>query len=365
MKELYLANCDILREHPAAGCPEWGSIYEMINLNVSLVDRSERVIMPYRFKLYEPNVMPTDLSKYDLTYEQCCEKRATELYEKSKQMDLPLYVFYSGGIDSTLVLVSFLKVIPESDRDRLVVVMSMDSIRENPNFYQNHIRGKLTVKPSDRMTLYFDKKYLIIGGEHNDQLFGTDVIGDFKNRFSFEIIHSPYTREIVVDYFMQRGLTEPFANVWYEILHEHGKQAPCEIKTVFDFFWWYNFNFKWQSVFFRMILRVDKTIRKNIDKDFVNTYFHHFFTEDYFQIWSMSNKQLKIKHNWESYKFHAKEVIYDYTKDQEYRDFKMKAGSLYKLFLQRDTPVALSSEYEYIYDLDPNEFYVPNNSFMR
>lgn len=366
MNELYLANCRVfLEKFEYPGSAEWSEIYKLINTNTVLVDRSQNLTLPYNFKLAEFNRLPTELDNFNMTYEQCCDQRACELYEKSKRMNLPLYVFYSGGIDSTLVIVSFLRNIPKEDLERLVVVMSLDSIRENPNFYYNHIRGKLNTISSEKMSMLFDKRALLVGGEHNDQLFGTDIISEFSNKFDFSRIHEPYSREVVTDFYKQLDMTEHGANLWYDIVDEHAKKAPIEIKSIFEYFWWLNFNFKWQSVFFRMLLRIDVQARENIDQEFVETYFHHFYSESYFQKWSMINKSMKIKDNWATYKWLPKELIYDYTKDEIYRRDKQKAPSLYKLFLQKETPTALTSDYKYIYDLEPSEFYVPDNSFVR
>lgn len=373
MMELYLANCrhfldedDLsVTQQRFPGSNEWAEIYNLITTNTILVDRSQDIVLPYRFKLAEFNRLPTDLTNFDMSYADCCDKRACELIAKSKRLNLPIYVFYSGGIDSTLMLVALLKNLDPKDYDRIVVVMSLDSIRENPNFYYNHIRGKLQITSSDRMSMLFDKSCIILAGEHNDQLFGTDVISEFSRQFNFQLIHEIYTREIVTDFFIKVGMTESGANIWFDLLDNHAKNAPCEIKTIFDFFWWLNFNFKWQSVFFRMLLRVDFDARKHVDQEFVETYFHHFYSEDYFQKWSMINMNLKIKDNWSTYKWLAKDYIFDYTRDEIYRTEKQKAPSLFKLFLQKDTPIALTTDYKYLYEVDPTEIYVPNNSFVR
>jgi len=364
MTELYLANAQKLKNESNAGAAEWLDIHNFINVNVCLVDRSQNLKLPYKFKLYDKFKMPTDLSS-PLTYEQCCERRALELYEKSKLFNLPLYVFYSGGIDSTLVLISLLKVIPEHDWMRIVVVMSLDSIREFPEFYYKHIRGKLEIVSSENMSAFFNKQCLIVGGEHNDQLFGTDVISNLQSKIPFETVFKKYDKDTIMKYFIEHKMTEKSSEIWYDIVHDNASKAPCEIQTVHDFFWWLNFNFKWQAVFFRMLLRVDKQYRHLINQEFVDTYFHHFYSEDYFQVWAMTNKHLKIRDSWDSYKFHAKDIIYEYTSHKEYRDHKQKANSLHKLFIAKDTPVALTSNYEYLYKVDTNELYVPDNDFIK
>ena len=365
MTELYLANAQKLKNKNNAGANEWLDIHKLVNVNVCLIDRSQDLKLPYKFKLYDKFKMPELPVSFNMTYEECCIKRANELYEKSKRLDLPLYVFYSGGIDSTLVMISLMRVVPKSDWERIVVVLSLDSIREYPLFYQKHIRGNFKIVSSENMSIYFNKKCLIVGGEHNDQLFGTDVISDMQSKIPFDTVFKEYSKDIIMKYFQEHNMSEESSSLWYDVVDNNASNAPCEIKTVHEFFWWLNFNYKWQAVFFRMLLRVDKQYRSFIDDEFVDTYFHHFYSEDYFQMWAMSNKHLKIKDTWSSYKFHAKELIYKFTGDVEYRDNKQKANSLHKLFIAKDTPIALSSKYEYMYELDQNDLYVPDNDFIR
>lgn len=364
MTSLYLANCETLSEFSAPGTKEWASIYKVIHLNVSLVDRLEKVRLPYNFKLYDPFKLPTDLSS-TLSYEDCCNKRAEELYALSNKLNVPIVVLYSGGIDSTLVLVSFLKIIPPQElRDKLIVAMSLDSIRENPNFYNTTIRKKCSVISSDNFGSLFNGKNLIVGGEHNDQLLGTDVAGRYFRLFSFDELHEKYNEQNVSKFLLHAGMSEDNAKLWYYILDKHIKSAPIKIETVFQFFWWLNFIFKWQSVFFRILLRVSPGSRDSINQEFISNYFHHFFSADYFQVWSMKNPHLKIKNSWDSYKFIAKEVIYKYTQDINYLHNKVKIGSLYKLFLQKDTPIGLTSDYKYLYDITPGDFYMAKNDFV-
>lgn len=366
MKELYLANSATLSEYDQPGCHEWGDIYKLISLNVALVDRQEKIRLPFRFRLYDAFRMPTDLTGFDLTYEQCCERRATEIIDLSRRLDKPIHVLYSGGIDSTLVLVSFMKALsPQEFHDRVVVALSWDSVVENPRFYHDHIRSRCRTVSSDRIGSMMDGRCILVGGEHNDQLLGADTAGAYYRMFGFDDVKSVYDRAKITRFLMAKGMSQASADHWFDILDAHARSAPCEVRTVFEFLWWLNFCFKWQSVFFRILLRVDKNLRGNIDQTFIDDHFHHFFSTDYFQKWSMLNPDLKIRDSWDSYKFHAKDVIYGFNGDAEYRDNKVKRGSLARLFQQKDTPMALTTDYQYLYALDPEEFYDPDNHFRR
>ena len=380
--QLYMANVKgtgmarPLGEDDSPDVRLWADIMTSDSLTgVSIVDRCGLIEMPYNFKIYEPFRMPMDLSGTSYTYEQCCQRRAQELLDLSDRLNKPLYICYSGGIDSTMMLVSFLK---QRDitrlREQLYVVMTPDSINEYPLFYKKYIQENLRYVTGEKLSTYFDGKKIIVGGEHNDQLFGTDLVDKLVRVIDINRVFEPYSRDFLVKYLTSCGATatssltvpEASANWWYDMLAWHASKAPCEIRTNFDLLWWFNFCFRWQTVYFRMLLRIDTELMDRVDDEFVRDHFHHFYSTEDFQRWSMLNPQLKIRNNnWSDYKFHAKDLIFNYTGDPVYRDNKIKRRSLFRLFIGKDTPDGLSSSYEYLYNIDREKFYNPNNSFKN
>lgn len=368
MKSLLISKCSSLFDESKSDTVLWSEIYKLINLNVSLVDRLDYVKTPYNFKLYEPFKMPTDLSNFNLTYEQCCEKRAWEMVEISRKINKPITVFWSGGIDSTLVLVSFLKILSDKElKDRIIVSMSPHSIYENPEFYSNFVRKKFNINSSINFNKMLDKSSIILGGEHNDQLFGSDLVAQFLSFNNFDTLTKPYSRELITNFLVNKGMSFESSNVWFDIIDNHIKTvAPCDVKTNFDFFWWLNFCFKWQCVYFRILARISPVHRHLVNQEFVDNYFFHFFSTDYFQKWSMTTDPAnKINNEWKTYKQEAKNVIYRFDGNLYYLQNKTKKGSLSYLFRQIDVPDAVTDSYEYIDKINPAEFYNPNNSFRR
>lgn len=363
MRKLFIANCSALAAYPRPDVRRWGGIYNLLAPNASLVDRSGRLKVPFNFELHEKFKLPTDLHGHTLTYEDCCNLRVQEILAIQERAQVPIALFYSGGVDSTLVLISFAKVLGKELFSRVKVFLSSDSIKENPNFYYSFVRKHCTIDSSEKFSYLFDGSHIIVGGEHNDQLFGSDLIGEICRRQSFNEIKRPYTPKFITDFFISRGMDAETANVWFDHISAHAKGAPCAIETVFDFFWWFNFVFKWQAVYFRMLLRINKEQHHFINQQFIDTYYHHFFSTSDFQKWSMLNQSLKIGDSWRSYKQHAKELIFEFNHDQDYLENKAKAGSLSRLFLQKNTAIAMTSDYEFLYDLDPEDFYNPDNSF--
>lgn len=365
-KQLYLASVKDLTNYDQPGVGLWASFYDrVVSHNVPLIDRSEMITMPYNFKLWEPFRMPRDLTNFNLSYEDCCEARAAELLELSERINKPIMFFYSGGIDSTLVAISFIRAANGRNiRDRVTVAMTPDSIIENPRFYYDHIRTRFSLVSSEQFNHLFTKDWIIVGGEHNDQLFGSDIVGKIDTVMGFDRLHLPMEDGLLRDWFTRNHMSDLQANYWFDMLVWHAGQAPCEVRTSFDLLWWLNFNFKWQSVFFRMLLRVTPSNQSRVNDQWINTQFHHFFSSENFQKWSMLNHSLKIRDSWRSYKYHAKDVIYKFTNDMIYRNEKLKKGSLFKLFLSRRTPVALTTDWQYLYQLAPSELYQAQNNFQ-
>ena len=104
--------------------------------------------------------------------------------------------------------------------------------------------------------------------------------------------------------------------------------------------------------------------RALLNDNFLKNYYHHFFSSEEFQKWSMLNHHLKIGKDWTSYKQESKNFIYEFNKDENYRDYKIKSGSLYTLFLQKRTALGITDNFEFIEEFNIDEFYQPDNSFF-
>jgi hypothetical protein len=309
--------------------------------------------------------MPRDFSGFNKTYKDVCLERAKELLNHSKAINKPITLLYSGGIDSTTVAVSFL-IAAEGDYSNIQIALNTDSIRENPKFYYQHIRNKLKMISSERVMDILDGNSIMVGGEFNDQLFGSDIYGGLKTFASMDILDEEYSEKNIIPFLVHNGLSELGAKAWYDLLDSQIRATRiCEIKTVKDFFWWYNFSFKWQSVYYRIPARTNQP--ELINDEFLKNYYQQFFMADNFQKWSVLNPDKKINKSWSSYKLAAKEFIFEYTQDRDYFENKLKFGSLLGILRQRPTPEALvidgTDNYVQVWTINKNEFYLEDNFF--
>jgi hypothetical protein len=328
---------------------------------VSPVDRTGVIKFPVKTRSLFPIPKLKD-GGYTWTYENVCNARAREILARAERLDVPIYVFWSGGVDSTTVLVSLLKVAEKAQKARLVVMLSEDSISEYPEFYLKHIRGKVRCKSAMLFPYMLGRNNLLVNGEGNDQLMGSDVIGDAVNRFGFDAVVKPYDRKFMHAFLEGRmgGDTE-VAGLYAGLFFRLAKAAPIPLATNYDHLWWVNFTVKWQTVYTRML-----SYGANKDKltsAWIRDYYMPFFMTDEFQLWSMHNTDQRIKNGWDGYKWPSKQLIYQYTKDPVYRDSKLKRGSLQFLVVRHHRHNFIDSDYAYHEEVEPAEFYREDHDF--
>jgi hypothetical protein len=333
--------------------------YFKVYRGVAPVDRSGVLKFPVRTRSLFP--LP-QMRIFTKTYEELCNERAQALLARAEKLDVPLYAFWSGGIDSTCLLVSLLKNATAVQAERIVVLMSEDSIAENPEFYQRHIRGKLRRQSATLFPYILGTKNLIVSGEHNDQLFGSDVIEEVVNRFGFDVVHEPYNRQLFLTFF-EEGLGEKPAPRFVAMFEQLSECAPVPLSTNYDVFWWINFAVKWQTVYMRLLSFTAERNAHLLSEKYLRTYYAPFYNTQGFQLWSMNNMDQRLRNGWRSYKWPAKQLIYEFTKDADYRDNKVKRGSLFFLIEQQASVSFIDDKFVFHASVQPEDFYERENCF--
>jgi len=345
------------------GIKRFAHFFEIFNNDVVIVDRTKTIQLPVMTHALFP--MP-QFRVFTQTYEEVCNIRAQEILKKlDARNGSRLCIFYSGGIDSTTVLVSLLKNASTEQRERFTVLLSENSIVENPEFYAQHIVGKLRIESSVNFMYLLGTDNIFISGEHNDQLFGSDMIGKLMKTCGDKVIHESYNRDMFLTFFNSIK-NEPEMNSFYLDIFERLKgNAPVSIETNYDFLWWINFSLKWQTVFMRQLVFTAERNIGNLTKEYIDTHYFTFFNTDDFQLWSMNNLDKRIKNTWNTYKWVAKDVIYNYTKDSNYRDNKTKVGSLYNLMIGNSSYNFVDDTFNFYKELPIEEYYCARNDFIE
>lgn len=362
MTSAYCFNANRFKNLPGEDVRRWNTLFELINFNVTFIDRTGGITMPIRSSFPKQLAMPTYDPQFSMTYEECCQFRAREILAKQEQLDVPIRLLYSGGIDSSLILTSFIKEIGLAETEKRVqIVLSVESIEENPWMWERVLRrSNFAMINGEKHASDWSRDRILVGGEFNDQLMGSDLYKDIVRWKGNGILNQPWTDDLMTEYYMRKLPIED-AEMWTRILGTHLRNAPCPVDTVADWWWWINFSCKWSSVYFRILMYARDY--SNIDETYLNNYYYQFFGDDNFQKWSMVNRTQKINGSWDTYKWHARQLVADFC-GQEYTQ-KMKRGSLWRLLGYKRGAELIDSNYNYIMDVNAEEWYEPNNSFKN
>lgn len=343
------------------GVERFAHIFRLYGRWVVPVDRTGTIRTPVR----DASLFPVPRYRpFAKTYEELCDARARQILAGAASLGVRIYVMYSGGIDSTCLLVSLLKHTTIEQRKNLVILLSHESISENPRFYEEHIRGKLRVESSITFPNLLGGDDMLLSAEHNDMVMGSDKVGQMMTRYGPASIHRRYDPDLMTDFFGANLNGDVEAGRFYVGLFERIRDvAPMPIDTNFDFLWWVNFAIKWQACYAYITMLTPARNTHRVTRDYLDTRFVSFFNTEEFQLWSMNNLDKRIRDTWASYKWIAKDLIYDYTGDAEYRDNKLKKGSLIPLTHRLYANNFLDEDLRFSNQLDPEAYLEPRNDF--
>ncbi|MDP6344371.1 MAG: hypothetical protein QF578_17200 [Alphaproteobacteria bacterium] len=282
------------------------------------IDRSHTLAPPgLRMEVADP--IP-DAAGFTAHFDDVCLARAEQILDEDRE----IAVFWSGGIDSTTALSALLMQAAPADRARLHVFLRPRSIGEYPEFFAAHVRdlphtvitghGANAFQAGPSRTFSSDvgpvlgqqaSEKLVVTGEHGDQVFGSIKLAENP-----EWIGQP----------PDRYLNDPAFDGFRDDIERLNAACPVPIGDIDTMLWWWNFAVKWQEISYRSLADLrDPSSFRNI---------RHFFQTDDFQKWSIANPDLKIRDSLASYKWPAKDFIYAFAGDADYRDHKVKVGSL-------------------------------------
>jgi len=281
------------------------------------------------------------------------DARAIELINTAKKQNKNLVINWSGGTDSTTVLVSFLKNVSKEDQHLITVCCNTTSVIEYLEFYLNYILPNNAIQIKTSNTLVVSTDYLdnniLIHGDPADCLFGPST--GMYTYFSTNGQHlEPWRKhstkmiELMDQSLVKQGLDAPQTGAWWfdimtRTLEESGQSD--YISTVADWWWWTYFNFKWPFSCQRLLfLGLAFADCRGLPEHYQQSYAENtFFNTAKFQQWSFSNlKQLVGPNVFKTHKAEAKQYIYNFTKDSNIKN-KIKKASQHPLSRKYKTSI--------------------------
>jgi len=263
-----------------------------------------------------------------------------------------------------MVVTSFLRQFsPAEIRERVRIITSTEATLENPRFYTDYIMPNFDFIVSEHTPWLFDGSIILVTGELNDQLFGSDLIRFFLTSEGSDKINSDLDKDFVFNYINEKIKQDKVTSVLVESILNSSSSYGVTLEKNTDFFWWYNFCFKWQAVHFRLYALTFPCLRDKITAEFDDQFIYHFYETADFQRWSINNPQVRYIDDWKNYKFEAKKSIYAFDKDEEYFKNKIKRPSLQTVFNHRLLNEAVTADFEVLEKFNPLDFYNPDNNF--
>lgn len=274
-----------------------------------------------------------------LSWEECCASRAKEFMTLNKDT---YFLSYSGGIDSSVALISFLEYWPWEFQSRLVIYMNHESIRENPDLFVKYVKNlKWTTSFADISETLLQQNAIFITGELGDQLFGSDILGKSSNTLGDVSLFENF-RTTVPQYIklLKPKLSEQEVMRIFDHILPIVDECPFPVRTTHDFFWWWNFTQKWQYVKLRFAERREWNLNARY-----GTHVQHFFDSVEFQKWSIENHDKKIENDWASYKKAAKDFLAQKTRLCSIRNL-VKVQSLYNSYAFSQRRAGITSQWK-------------------
>mgnify|MGYP003116072468 CR=1 FL=1 len=263
-----------------------------------IYDRTHSIDLPYD----QVDISPIpEYKQINDSFSDVSQSVAEDIWNNS---DDPLYVLWSGGIDSTNIVTSLLKI-----GAFFTIVYSDTSIEENPYFYKNIVRKAPRFKFKDfylMLSELSEKPVTLISGEFGDYC----------------------TREVGIA--NKKGWVEGTGFIWdvddgipdsrKEFLQPVLDACPFDLESNADEFWWLFWTMKWQLNATRYHCIARKRINNLI----------HFYEHPLIQLWSMNNPVATCHDS--IHKFQIKESIREYYRTDDVFEWTKQESTPKNLF---------------------------------
>ena len=242
-----------------------------------------------------------------LSIEEMCHNSAKNIIEKAGSKYL--YVAWSGGIDSTLVLSELLKQAP---KEQIIVALNEHSIFEYPEYYKKYIENQLQTVEfnfyTDKHLRNYIKDGVVVTGHLIDPVFGES--GGLYAKMSADRL----TQKI--EQFLSS--CDPISISQYRAIIQG---CPRKLENVKDLFWWLDYALNYQAEQLMWLLETEEMI---LDQNL----FHFGAGKEWNDYAVSTPAEIKFAGtDFKNYKMPLKKQLYKFTKDQDYLDNKIKYPS--------------------------------------
>lgn len=306
--------------------------------NFDPVDRTGLVRGPVRYSAERPWTIPVS----EITLGSALEKRVTELCATQGKINL----FWSGGIDSTTIVVSFLQY--ARDLGQLRVIYSPWSTYEHPDFFRllQTIPSIELVDTSGETYLDFNLDGIFVSGNTSDEIHAS-LDESFFQQYGYDFLSTPWR-----DFFYSRLSNDRFIG----FCEQHFSAAGRDINTVLEARWWFYASTKLTSILNNWNLAFFLTDHNRFDPKRLIGFFdcEHYERFIYFNI-----DKIIQDSNYASWRQFLKDYCFKYDGFDEWRVNKSKFHSSQLLVYEYKKQILNDSRYLMLLD-DGTRVSTPN-----
>jgi len=282
----------------------------------------------------------SDLGSLD-SFEHVFDELIVRYCNEFAQHNKTIYISWSGGIDSTTIMTGFLRNAPKEILERIIILCNDDSIKENPYFYHTFLKDKF--KQQIINTFLLDattvNTSIVIDGEAGNQCMGNNIIAKLVFANQSDILLTPWrnvpnlNQLLAIENRWISKCPQRWPNIdtvvsnWVNRLLETVPYSPVEINTIYDLFWWANFDMKFNEVLLRKIPGYSYNLTNTDTKTLWDDVLLRPFASKELQCWSMLSKDLRAEMTTVDLKYFAKKYILDFDNNYHYFEYKTETGS--------------------------------------
>ena len=273
-------------------------------------------------------------------FNDLCTARARYIANQAAIKNEKIMLFYSGGLDSTCVLCSFILELGLAEcQQRIIICLDNSGIEENPIFYNQFIKGKF--ETVDTMDFLYGR----VADQYLDCVYVTGDIGLYAASNGAVSVYRQYphffqggnVRDHLTEYYQVASnlvKTDNPIDTALELLDHSAEAVGIKNYTFYDYWWWLNFNFKFHDQYFWIMQHCSYLLKKRpLGREYWDQHYIPFFSDDKFQLWDYTNKEHSLQFVMNDgktleYKKPLRNLIYSVNKDDEYRQHKGKKRSL-------------------------------------
>jgi hypothetical protein len=263
----------------------------------------------------------------DRAFSDCFDQVMDQLVQSHQ--DKKIYVFWSGGIDSTTVICALIKHIPVHQYKKIKILASSHSIIENRVFYHKMILPNfemLDIDNCDLSAIFQDNDAVFLDGEGGNQINLGFHVYNKANAGDWQWLDQNWKDVDIIQMLGWQPSTQckQVVDAWTKSI----AQSPVPIRNLYEFFWWVNFIFKLEQTMYRKPVRtyssyINVPFHDFIDKKMIRPYAHEIM-----QQWSMCSVESRQWHDKRiAIKYFQRKYIYDVDHNEFYFRYKKERGS--------------------------------------